>query len=80
MKKNRFQKSETKVIQSHGKSRSPKKLTKMAKKTQKKTKKIEKNVVYDIVKFQFFQKWPFWTPLKTPKMPLFFGLFQMAQI
>ena len=48
---------------------------KWPKKHEKKRPKTEKIVVYDIVKFQFFQKWPFLTPLKTPKNDPFFGPF-----
>ena len=60
--KTRSKKSETggPEIELHGPC--PKKCPKMTKITRKKMKKTEKNVVYDIVNFQFFQKCHFWTP------------------
>ena len=48
---------------------------KWSKKHKKKRSKTEKNVFYDIVKFQFFQKCHFWTPQKTHFLTPFFGPF-----
>ena len=48
---------------------------KWSKKHKKKRSKTEKNVVYDIVKFQFFQKCHFWTLQKTHFLTPFFWPF-----